>query len=115
MALVFAYVNRGITKDFVFLDADGDAIAPGANDQVRATILHEGQTAKLTVASDANGPNGSTFQKGTPNATINRLTLVPADLQFDPGTYSILLDFFDNASGAFKVGDRQVFVLEAVA
>ncbi len=112
MALVLAFQNRGITRDITIQDVDGLTITPGANDQVRAIIGREGEVAKLTVASNAPTAGGSTFTKGDAN-NENRLRLDASDLNFEPGTYTLAIDYFDNADGAeFKNVDRQVFVLE---
>lgn len=109
MTLIYAYQNRTITKDIVILDADGATITPGANDTITATILHESGVTQLTVTSTAATANGSTFTKGA----TNRLRLDEDDLGFAPGVYTMMIDYTDNAdSGAIKVVQRQVFVLE---
>lgn len=110
MTLIYAYQNRGLTREFAILDTNGDTITPGVNDEIRAIIQREGETAVLTVASDAPTANGSTFTKGAANV----LRLDDADLGFDPGVYSLIIDYFDNAdAGEFKNVDRQSFHLEA--
>lgn len=113
MTLIAVKQNRTATRDITIKQSDGSAIIPGSNDQIRATILHLGETPKLTVASNAPGPNGSTFTKNSPSNGINRLRLDEADLTFEPGIYTLMLDFLDNEDGAdFKDIDRQVFHLE---
>jgi len=109
MSLFFAYKNRGISKDITILDGNGNTITPGASDKVRATIKREGQTAVLTVNSDAPTANGSSFTKGA----SNRLRLDASDLNFAEGTYSLIIDYYDNDdTQEWKTVDRQVFVLE---
>jgi len=90
-------------------NADGETITPGSNDLVRITIGREGETAKLTVTSGTPTSNGSSVTKGASNV----LRLDGGDLDFDPGTYTLKVDYFDNAdSQEWKNVDRQVFVLE---
>lgn len=108
MSLVLAYKSRAKVIDITIKDADGDAITPGANDKVRATIGREGEEAKLTVTSGTATANGSTFTKGS----TNRLSLKASDLTFDPGTYTFLVDYYDNADSQWKNVERQVFQLE---
>ena len=111
MSLVLAYKSRGLTRDITILDAAGTAIVPGANDLVRATILREGQAAKLAVTSGTNTTNGSSFTKNFTSG-VNRLRLDAADLAFAAGTYTLQIDYFDNADAQeWKAVDRQVFTL----
>ena len=111
MTLIKAYKGRGITRDITITDADEETITPGASDKVRAIIGRENQTAKLTVTSDAATSNGSSFTKGA----TNRLRLDASDLDFDPGVYTIIIDFYDNSDGQeWKTVDKQVFHLEGV-
>ena len=110
MTLIYAYRNRGITRDVVIKDADGDTITPGSMDKIRAVIGREGETAKLTVSSDAATAAGSSFTKGA----TNRLRLDASDLDFDPGVYTLTIDFYDNSDAQeWKIVERQVFCLEA--
>lgn len=109
MTLIYAYKDRGITRDIQITDADGNTITPGENDVIRAIIAREGQTAKLTVASNAPTVNGSTFTKGAQN----RLRLDASDLNFSLGVYTLTIDYTDNADGSeLKMIDEQVFHLE---
>ena len=112
MALILAYANRGLTRDITIQDVNGDAIVPGAADKIRAIIGREGETAKLTVTSDAATANGSSFTKGT----ANRLRLDASDLSFDPGVYSLTIDYYDSHDVAeWKLVSKQCFVLEATS
>ena len=109
MTLIHAYQGRGITRRIIINDAAGDAITPGVHDKVRATISREGETAKLIVDSDAPTVNGSSLTKGASNT----LRLDASDLEFEPGVYTLFLDYFDNADAAeWKCVEKQVFHLE---
>lgn len=110
MSLVYLYQNRTMAKDITIQDGDGETITPGASDLVRATILRIGSTAVFTVTSGTPTANGSSFTKGA----ANRLKIVAADLaSIDPGTYSLLIDFYDGADSQWKNVDRQCLVLES--
>ena len=110
MSLIYAYQSRGLTKNFTIDDKDGDAITPGANDKLRISIGRMGETAKLTFTSDAATSNGSSVTKGASNS----LRLDASDLALiDPGTYTLMVDYYDNADAQeWKNVSRQVFVLE---
>ena len=110
MALIFAWQNRGVTKDFTIDDTDGNAITPGVNDKLRISIGRLGETAKLTFTSDAATTNGSSVTKGA----TNRLRLDASDLALiDSGVYTLSIDYYDNADAQeWKMVSRQVFVLE---
>lgn len=109
MSLFYAYRNRGITKNIVILDSAGATIAPGANDKIRAIIGRENKTAVLTVTSDAPTGNGSSFTKGSPNV----LRLDASDMGMEPGSYTLFIDYFDNADAQeWKNVSRQVLYLE---
>jgi len=119
MALIYAYRNRGITKDITVQDADAAAIVPRSDDILRIVIGHEGRlgvdnaNAKLVVTSAAPTAAGSTLTKNSPSSGVNRLRLDASDLDFSPGTYTLFLDYFDGAdANEWKNVDRQVFVLE---
>jgi len=110
MSLIIAYQNRGRTINIVIQDANGDTITPGAGDQVRIVVGRSYKTPKLTVASDAPTDNGSTLTAGATNV----LRLDAADLNFEPGVYTMFVDLYDNSdSGEWKNVDRQVFHLSA--
>lgn len=118
MALIYVYKNRGITKDFTITKADGTTLTPQANDKIRAIIGREGKLqsdlsgAKLTVTSGSNTTNGSSFTKNSPSSGKNRLRLDASDLDFEPGVYTLLIDYFDNAdSQEWKTVSRQILVL----
>lgn len=109
MALIYAYQDRTIEKDFTILDADGDTVTPSESDIVRIIIGRTYEAAKLTVASNAPTDNGSTITKGA----ANRLRLDNADLAaIEPGTYTLFVDFFDSSDSDWKTVERQVFHLE---
>jgi hypothetical protein len=109
MTLVLAVVGTGITRTFTIQDADGNDITPGANDLVRVTIGRQGETAKLLITSGTPTANGSSLTAGA----TTTLRLDASDLNFDPGTYSMLTEYFDNADAAeWKPVSRQTFFLE---
>lgn len=113
MSLVLAYQSRRLVCDFTLKDADGNDISVGASDKIRAIITHEGETAKLTVESGTNTANGSSFQKNTPSTNSHRLTLDADDLAFPIGTYSLYIDYFDNADGSeYKTAERHILSLQ---
>lgn len=118
MALIFAYKNRGITKDLTIQDGRGVTIVPGLNDKIRIIIGYESKldSAPLFVlTSDANSINGSSFTKNSPSPGLNRLRLDASDLALiEPGIYCLAVDLFDNADGSeWKNVSRQTFCLEA--
>lgn len=109
MTLIYAYKDRGITRDIVIKDADDNTITPAAADKIRVTIGREGETAKLTLTSDASTANGSSLTIGA----TNRLRLDASDLSFKIGVYSLIIDMYDNSdAGEWKNVDRQTFCLE---
>ena len=110
MSLIFCFQNRGKTIDFTLDDTDGNTVTPGMNDKLQITIGRLGETAKLTFTSDAATANGSSVTKGA----SNRLRLDASDLALiDPGTYTLMVDYYDNADAQeWKTVSRQVFVLE---
>jgi hypothetical protein len=110
MTLIYSYKGRGITKDIVILDSNGDTVTPGANDLVRVSIGRVEETMLFTVTSGTVSANGSSITKGA----TNRLRIDASDLEeLDPGTYTLFVDYFDNAdTQEWKTVDRQVFVLE---
>ena len=118
MALILAYQDRGKTIDITIEDADGEAIIPQSNDKIRAIIGREGllgsalADALFVVTSDAATANGSSFTKNSPSSGVNRLRLDAGDLGFDPGTYTLFVEYYDNADvQEWKNVSRQVFVL----
>ncbi len=109
MTLILAYQNRGLTRDIVINDANGDPIVPSGSDTIRAIIGREGQTPKLTVTSEAPTANGSSFTIGSPN----RLRLDASDLDFEAGTYTLFIDLLDAADASeWKNVQREIFSLE---
>lgn len=110
MSLIFCYQNRGKTVDFTIDDADGNAITPGMNDKLRVIVGRLGESAQLSFTSDAATANGSSITKGE----TNRLRLDASDLALiDPGTYTLIVDYYDNADAQeWKTVSRQVLVLE---
>jgi hypothetical protein len=114
MTLVFVRQGRTETRDIVIKRADDTTITPGSSDEIRASILHLGETPKLVVASNAATANGSTFTKNTPASGTNRLRLDALDLAgLDPGTYTLMIDYQDASDEAdWKNVDRQVLQVE---
>lgn len=109
MALVYAYQDRTLVHEITIRRADSVTITPGENDHVRVIIGREGATPKLTISSEAPTANGSNIVVGSPTV----LSIEPDDLEFDPGVYSMLVDYFDRADvSEWKRVDEQVFVLE---
>jgi len=111
MALIKAYQSRNLTKDITVQDGSSSTITLGDDDKLRIIIGVIGQTAKLTLVSGTASAAGSTITKNSPSSGVNRLNLKPEDLAFDPGTYTMLVDMFDNADSEWKTVDRQVFHL----
>jgi len=111
MTMIYAYKSRGISRDITILDTDDAAITPTDSDVIRATIGRAGETAKLVVTSAGATANGSSFTKGA----VNRLRLDASDLDFDPGTYSLIVDMYDASdSNEWKLVSKQTFFLEGV-
>lgn len=109
MALILAYRNRGLKRNITIVDADGATITPGANDLIRATIGRKGETPKFAVTSGTDSLAGSSFTKGA----VNTLRLDATDLNFEAGTYTMFIDFVDNADAAeTKNVSRQTFSLQ---
>ena len=113
MTLIYAVKGKSETRDIIAKDADGTAIVVGDSDLIRASIGRQGQTAVFTVTSGTDTDEGSSFTKGVTGT--NRLRIAGADLNFQPGTYTITIDFRDNSDeNEWKIVDRQVFTLEGV-
>lgn len=119
MALIVARSGRGITKDITLLNAADEAIVPVSADKIRAYIGRDRlngsdlASAELLVTSDAATANGSSFTKNSPSSGLNRLRLDASDLDFDPGTYTLYIDFLDSVdTSEWKAAGRHVFVLE---
>jgi hypothetical protein len=109
MSLIYCYQGRGLTRDITIQDVDGATITPGVNDKVRVSIGRAGEAPLLTVTSGAPTANGSSVTKGA----ANRLRLDASDLAFDPGVYSMAVEYYDNADAQeWKMVSRQVLVLE---
>lgn len=118
MSLITATKDLGVTRDFTILDGNGDTIVPQTNDKVRAIVGRVGRLgsnladAKLTVTSGEDTSNGSSFTKNSPSSGKNRLRLDASDLDFDSGTYTLFLEYFDNADAQeWKNISCHVFVL----
>lgn len=113
MGLIIAYASRGITKDLTLQDTNGATIVPADTDKVRAIIGHEDGTSVLTVTSGSPTSNGSSFTMNSPSSGTNRLRLDASDLTFDPGAYTMFVDYYDSNDGnEWKNCGRLVFVLE---
>ncbi len=108
MSLVRSQQGLGKTHNITLFDVDNNVIIPGINDEVRIHIARRCDEPVLTVASNAPTTNGSTLTKGE----INVLRLDADDLDFSPGTYTMFIEFFDNADAQeWKDVDQEVFVL----
>lgn len=114
MAHIHAYKDRGIVHDIILKDAIDNAIDLAAGDKLRAIIKRLGQTALLTVTSDAPTANGSSFTiDGGDDANEHRLRLDASDLTFSPGVYTLLIDYYDDDDAdEWKSAERFVFSLE---
>jgi len=111
MSMLSVYDSRGKSWDITIEDPDGETITPGDSDFVRATIKRQGQTAVLTVTSGTPTANGSLITKGA----ANRLRLDASDLTFEPGAYSLIVDYFDAAdSSEWKLVEKQILYLEGL-
>jgi hypothetical protein len=109
MSFILAYKSLGITRDIVIQDVDGNTITPGGADKIRAIIHRTGKGSALTVTSDAPTANGSSFTKGA----TNRLRLDASDLDFDSGSYTLSIEYYDAHDAAeWKNVSRQCFYLE---
>lgn len=109
MTLIFAYQNRGLTRDLTINDADGAAVTFDSHDKVRVRIGREGETAKFSVTSGSPTTNGSSLTAANPT----RLRMDAADLSFDPGAYTMFVEYYDHSDAQeWKEVSRQVFVLE---
>ncbi len=121
MTILLANQIRGSTHDITIKDSADVTIVPSAADKVRVVIgrLSEfGGTAavptgaKLIVTSGVVTGNGSSFTKDGGGVGINRLRLDAQDLTWEPGTYTMLVDFFDDSDAEeWKTVDRQIFIL----
>lgn len=115
MSLIYAYKNRGITKDIQILNGAGNVIVPGIADVIRIVIGYEGSLDTdpiLIVTSQSPTSNGSSFSKNTPASGTNRLRLDANDLNFEAGVYTLSVELLDNADAVdLKEVSRQVLVL----
>jgi len=119
MALILAYRNRGLTRDLVINDTNGDPIIPQSNDFLRIVIGHEGKLGtnfagvELAFISGTPTSNGSSITKNSPSSGRNRMRLDASDLAFPAGTYTLFFSLIDNADAVEeKTVSRQVFILE---
>jgi len=109
MTLVLGQKERGLTRNVEILKANGDVITPGVGDLVRVRINRQGQEDVLSVTSGTPTANGSSVTVGATNV----VRLDADDLDFEPGTYTFFVEYFDNADAReWKEVDREVFVLE---
>jgi len=108
MTIVYSQKSRALLRDIVMADGDNVTITPVTGDKLRLTIGRTGETAKLTITSGTLTANGSAIMLGA----SSRLTIFAADLTFDPGVYSFIVDFYDLTDRQWKTVEREVFVLE---
>ncbi len=121
MTILLANQIRGSTHDITIKDSADATIVPAAADEVRVVICRLSELggtaavptgAKLIVTSEAATANGSSFTKDGGGVGINRLRLDAQDLTWEPGTYTMLVDFFDDSDAEeWKTVDRQIFIL----
>lgn len=105
--MLLAYRERRIDYDAVLRDGAGEAISPGASDQVRVRISRLG-TDLLTFSSNSASAAGSTVTKGNPT----KICLVAADLEITAGTYTLAIDFYDAADAEWRLIEKFVLHLE---
>lgn len=117
--VVTAQKSRGFTKDIVLFNVDGDPVVALTNDKLRAYIGHEGDLnddlsgAVFLITTDTDSAAGSYFRKNSPSSGANRLRIDATDLSFDPGIYTLFVDFYDsNDANEWKTASRDVFILE---
>jgi len=108
MTLVLGQKERGLSRTIQIFDAGGEVITPGEHDLVRVRINRQGQPDVLTVTSGTPSANGSTVIKGSTNMVV----LVSDDLDFAPGTYTLLVEYWDNTSARWMEVGRECIVLE---
>lgn len=120
-SLILLKQNRGVTKDILLLNADGDAIIPLSTDKVRAILGRAGEIgddlsgADLVVTSDAATANGSTFTKNYPSDGKNRLRIDASDVTMGPGVYTLWVDYYDsNDTNEWKNASESVVIVERV-
>ena len=110
MTLILVYRDRGRSYNFTIDDGDGNAIIPSAGDLVRCRIGRKGQADQFSVTSGTPTAAGSSITAGE----TNRLRLDAGDLDFDPGTYTLSIEFFDLSDASeWKMVEEQVLHLEA--
>ncbi|MBD3404571.1 MAG: hypothetical protein GF411_00370 [Candidatus Lokiarchaeota archaeon] len=114
MSLIKTYQNRGLTKRLTMKDANGDVIRCEGGDKVRVRIQRMGETPQLEVVSGSPTVNGTKLTPAKVGGnSYSTLRLDDNDLDFAPGIYSFLFDYFDaDDSEEWKNVDRQVFILE---
>ncbi len=124
MALIYAYRNRGLSRELSINNADGTIYEPAADDVLRVIIGREGKLgdafadAQLHITSEDPTSNGSSITKnvdaqGNVAAGTNTLRLDAQDLNFKAGVYTLFFSLVDNADAQDeKTISRQVFVLE---
>jgi len=118
MSLIYGYKDRGLTKDIVIQDANGDAITVSESDKIRVVIGREGKInanlsgAEFTVTSGTNTTAGSSFVKAGGVSGAHRLRIDATDFDFAPGVYSFYVDYYNAGDdNEWKTVDRQVLVL----
>ena len=118
MTLIYGYQHRGFTLGLVIRNASEEVVTPGANDRVRVII---GREEEISAVGEVVTGEKFVVVSGTPTAAGSRITLGASnqlridasDLGFEPGTWTLYVDYFDNADAAeWKNVERQVFHLE---
>ena len=124
MALIFAYKDRGLTKELTINNADDTVYTPQANDVLRVVIGHEGKLgtnfadAQFHVTSTAPTVAGSRITKnqdaqGNVLNGTNTLRLDASDLNFSAGVYTLFFSLTDNSDAQDeKTISREVMVIE---
>lgn len=111
MSALVAQRLRNWTRDILLKNSAGGTITPDANDQVRMKIGREGEAAQFSVTSGTPTGNGSTLTAAAPC----RLRIDASDLDFEPGGYNLVVEFYDYDDAAdWKEVSRYSFTLEEV-
>ena len=114
MSLIRVDKSRGKTFGITIKDAAGNVITPTGSDLVRIIIGYQGRlgannaNAKLVLVSGSPSAAGSSITAGAENT----VRLDATDLSFDPGVYTMFVDYFDaDDADEWKLVSKQVFHL----